>query len=162
LTGLPAWKLYPPRLFIESHEIMMDNDVVIYRKPKLFDEFFEKKDLIVATQGYGVYSSILKKSIPKNFHVNSGVLCFPPNFNFESILSNLIISHKLKWDNNFDEQTLVSYAIWSSSIKVKILSMSEIHICVGKYLKGNCGQHFVGLNNENKSHWNRFMREQLL
>ena len=102
----PAWKLYPPRLSIESHEIIIDNDVVIYKKPEAIAEFLKEKDMFVVTEAFKrSYSGIYQKDIPENFNINSGLVCLPPNFDYRK---ELLKNEFKKWENHFDEQTLVA------------------------------------------------------
>jgi hypothetical protein len=141
----PAWKLYPPRISVETHEIIIDNDIVIYKKPEAIAEFLKEKDMFVVTESLKrSYSGIYQKDIPENFNINSGFVCLPPNFDYRKEL----LKNKLKkWENHFDEQTLVAKVL-SVQKKIKIINLSEIYVCFDRYKEGSCGVHLVGLNNK--------------
>ena len=151
----PAWKLYPPRLSIESHEIIIDNDVVIYKKPEAIAEFLKEKDMFVVTEAFKrSYSGIYQKDIPENFNINSGLVCLPPNFDYRK---ELLKNEFKKWENHFDEQTLVAKVL-SVQKKIKIITLSEIYVCFDQYKQGSCGVHLVGLNNKNKSSYLKMLQ----
>ena len=38
------WKITPPRLSISTHEILLDNDVIFLKRPKLIEEFLSRED----------------------------------------------------------------------------------------------------------------------
>lgn len=50
-----AWKLYPPRLRVDAHEVFMDNDILIHSRSSIVDEFLKSSDMTFITQGYGNY-----------------------------------------------------------------------------------------------------------
>lgn len=155
--GKTAWKLYPPRIDCSTHEIILDNDVLIYKKPKFFDEFFTRNDLFVTTQSFRrSYSSKFDADIPENFNINSGVLCLPPNYNYQKEISDKLLSIPGKWEDHMDEQTLIA-SILHQKI-TKIISLKEIYVCYNKYKRGNCGIHFVGLNNGFKNCWEMYKK----
>lgn len=157
----PAWKLYPPRLRLNSHEIMLDNDLIIYKMPPLFNEFLESSNLIVVTEAYRrSYSGPLERLIPSGFNINSGVLCLPPGFDFKSRLEKEINTYGLEWNDHFDEQTLVAYVL-SQHKNVKIIPQSEIAVSAHYLNFGTHGCHFVGLNSTNLSYWRSCEYHQL-
>lgn len=145
----PAWKLYPARINNDSHEIILDNDVIIYDEPPLFKLFLKEKKTILITEAFKrSYNGILEKLIPLGFNVNSGVICLPPNFDFEFKIKETIKSFNLKFENHFDEQTLISY-IFSKEENLKIINIKDISVHTENCPKGKFGIHFVGINKLN-------------
>ena len=154
--GGPAWKLYPPRLNMDSHEIIIDNDVIIYKKPEQFNIFFKKNIITITEAITRSYSKSLEHLIPEGYNINSGVICLPPNFDFEKKISNCIKLFNLNWQNHFDEQTLIAYI--TSQQTVQIIPLLEIQ--VSNFTKnGNCGNHFIGLNSGYNPNWAKCKKE---
>ena len=56
------WKLCPPRLRMMSHEIIMDNDVVIWKRPPEIDEFLESSKVFIPAPVDGETIHLLRPS----------------------------------------------------------------------------------------------------
>lgn len=156
-TGLPAWKLYPPRLDKDSHEIIIDNDLILFKKPEIIEEFFKSDDLIITTESLKrSYSGKLKDVIPNNFNINTGLICLPPKFDFKKKIIDCINEFNLDWKNHFDEQTCLAY-IFSKHKNLSIIKLTDIYVCHADYKNSNCGFHFAGVNDGNKNYWEYFL-----
>lgn len=140
----PCWKLYPPRINKEVHEIFIDNDLIIFKKIPLIDEFLNSKNLFLITQAYNrSYASSLRNLIRNN--LNSGLIAIPPGFNFKERINQIIKEHNISWiSSHFQEQAVVSKIIEENNFK--IIKLSEIYVCYEKLIKANYGYHFVGIN----------------
>lgn len=148
-----GWKLCPPRIRLDSHEVILDNDVIIYKD--LFKQFFISNKIYI-TEGLGAKSPNLKKFINKNFNINSGVICLPPGFDFLNEVKNIINTYKINFTNHFDEQSIIAMVVFNKDYK--IISKEDVCIC-DKFLKiGNYGMHFVRLNNGNNKPFNKFVK----
>lgn len=155
LIGM-AWKLYPPRTNLESHEIMLDNDVIIFRKLEAIERFLQSESLILITEGLmRSYSPDHSNKIRNNFNINSGFVCLPPMFDYKSEIISAMHNHK-EWGDRFDEQSVVAIALQSKNIE--IIPMSDISIVgpMTSYKVGRCGIHFIGINGGYDTHWARF------
>jgi hypothetical protein len=143
-----AWKLYPPRLRPESHEIFIDNDIIISEQIEEIDKFLSSSShtllLEAVIRKYGKF----EKHVPKGFYINSGVFGLPPHFDLEKYIKYFC---KDGWEENnknssktWDEQGLVATALLNNAkhviIPKEIIVNCEHHFCSGK------GVHFVGLN----------------
>lgn len=145
-----AWKLYPPRLFPDDHELCIDNDIVFVEPLKELEDFFEGNHTLLlegSTRNYGRF----ERHVPQPYCINSGVYGMPPHFNFKKYLNFYVTSD---WEQNahgpheasktFDEQGIVALALLSYGrfviIPEAILTNCERHLIHGKAL------HFVGLN----------------
>jgi len=151
----PCWKIYPPRIDKSVHEIFIDNDLVIYKKIPLIDFFLEQKDLFFITEGYRKSYGIFNSLIPDNFVVNTGFFGLPPHYDFKKDLdlnldswkpSSLKVHEDLKSKGHFDEQGLIAFILMNKKIKKIYLNEINIPIFERKFLKGEYGNHFVGIN----------------
>lgn len=145
-----AWKLYPPRLDINRHEICIDNDIVFQEKIDHISNFFEDNSTLLLegdARNYGRFD----KYIPPKTHINSGIYGMPPDFDMERFIKIVAGS---AWELNakgehaanktFDEQGIVAFALLNHPrcviIPNKIVTNCERHLVESK------GMHFVGLN----------------
>ena len=99
------WKLYPARIRKECHEIIIDNDILIYKLPKKIINFLNSNHIILTESHKRSYSGVLKNIIPYEFNINSGIIGLPPNYDFENDIkvkftpeSKLSIINYLKYD----------------------------------------------------------------
>jgi len=135
------WKICPPRFNINTHEIVMDNDLVIYKRIPEIDEFLSVNDRLLVLEDpikyYGVYSGCNSNDSVK---LNSGLFGLYPGYKFADNL-------KYFWSNNgkfsklsySDEQGLICgvlrkdpYILISKTI---IVEMHRRGLC--KYYKPN-------------------------
>lgn len=81
--GGTMWKVCPARLRMETHEIVMDNDIVLLKKFPQIEEFLQcsTKALILEEPipFYGEYKNLFS---PEGPHLNSGFIGLPPGFDF--------------------------------------------------------------------------------
>lgn len=150
----PMWKLIPPRLDVSRYEIFIDNDIILYNKLPLIDEFLSSNFCFMtegARRRYGKYDS----AVPAWYKLNSGLFGLPPSFDLESqinIYSDGYDNINHSW---FDEQGLVA-AILSRQRNFKMIDINDITICENEFIHGNFGAHFVGLNNNNLKAWKQY------
>jgi hypothetical protein len=153
-----VWKLYPPRMDLDVHEIILDNDVVIYGS--LFDKFLAEDKIYITEAFTRSYSPNLERFIPENFNVNVGVVCLPPGFDFQKNLSDSIEFANIKnWENFFDDQSLTAMSIYKE--KPKIIPLSDLFVCAKNLVQAKYGLHFVGLNRNQCIYWNKFLSQIL-
>ena len=155
--GRPAWKLYPPRLSMETHEIFLDNDLILYKKFDIIEEFLQSNK-IYFTEGlkrsYGKFECHIKKDMI----VNTGFVGLPPNFDLKFNLEKNIKELGIKsWENHLDEQALFASVI--QNFDHKMIPKIDISVCHPqlKYKKGNCGMHFIGINVGHDIHWKNYL-----
>lgn len=140
-----AWKLYPPRLRYGSHEIFIDNDLIIYERSEIIEKFLENENETIASQGYGYYGKY-EKHIKTQIHLNSGFFGIGPNFKFGEHIKYYQSQDTVKdWENYFDEQGLVAACLFNNSF-CKIITMEDISHCYENFKFGKIGCHFCGLN----------------
>lgn len=111
--GGTMWKTCPPRMRMESHEIVMDNDVVLLKKFPQIDEWLQSKDKALILEEpirfYGRYDCLFRPDGP---FLNSGLMGYPPNYDFgEEIYKNWIQFGKYMNLTQADEQGLLTYTL---------------------------------------------------
>lgn len=111
--GGTMWKVCPPRLRMETHEIVMDNDIILLRKPPQIDQFLCCKDKALLLEEpirfYGRYDHLFTQDEP---YLNSGLMGFPPDYDFgEAISENWNKFGKLTNISQADEQGLLTYTL---------------------------------------------------
>ena len=150
------WKLYPPKLESNTHEIVIDNDIIIFKKIKEIDLFLENNNYTLLYQGLNKLHGTFDSSIPKGIRINSGIYGTPPNFNFIENINKLNIK---KWKNKYDEQGLISSILLKNN-RYYIIPLTCVPILESDFKIENlthplcCGYHFVGLNsNKNHKSW---------
>jgi hypothetical protein len=158
------WKLYPPRLELNRHEIHLDNDVVLIDRIQEIDNFL-LDDAILTCQGlyglYGMYSSWVKDG---GIHINSGIYGLPPYYDLTEKVRVLMEQDKRAWSNIYDEQGLLAY-LFLQYKKYYIIPLTSMPIvendeAIDIYVKNpSCkGFHFVHSNTSHKhTGWQQFI-----
>ena len=146
----PCWKLYPPRLRINSYEIFIDNDLIIYKKINL-DEFI-KSNIFFITQALKKNYGSLENFVKNKYNLNTGFFGIPKNFDLKKQINKIIKKYELNWDtSHFEEQGVISYII--SNNKHEIINLEKIYVSFEDYQLAKNGFHFVGLNTDIKKFW---------
>jgi hypothetical protein len=119
--GGTLWKACPARMRMDTHEIVMDNDIVLLQKLKPIQDFLASKDKVLILEEpirfYGRYDHLFPKSEP---YLNSGLMGFYPGYDFGRAIRNAW-EHNGRFTNisQADEQGLLMYAL-SQSPSVRI------------------------------------------
>lgn len=154
-----AWKLYPPRLRLNSYELFIDNDLIILDRVPQIEQFFCSIRLLYTesfNQNYGRY----KHYVTKDFRMNSGMIGFPPGFDLKS---KIIQNSKFEEWGKYDEQGLLASIFCRENIiKVPITSIPVCGPAYPKFESGKIGYHFVGVNRGYNIHWTNFCRGTML
>jgi hypothetical protein len=166
----PCWKLYPPRLNINSYEIFIDNDVVLYKKIDL-DKFIKNNYFFMSEaikKNYGTMQSIINKKP----YLNSGFFGMPAGFDFQKEINLTIKKFNIKWGNShFEEQGVVAHILNKNNCEV--IGLEKIYVCSAEQQQDDCydgikksefGLHFVGLNSGDdlwKSFWMKYKSKLL-
>jgi len=156
-----AWKIYPPRLRPDEHEVIVDNDILVFKRIKELDDFL-KSDSVLLYQGLnegrcGQYQDL----VPSGIRINSGIFGMPPGFDpeFESIIR--------PWNNYYDEQGLVAAALLRHP-RYQILPLTKVPIVqvgwsIKDFLRNEqiCGIHFAGVNIQYHPKFDWFQKQRL-
>jgi len=111
--GGTLWKVTPARMRMETHEIVMDNDVILLKKFQQIDEWLAQTDKSLILEEpikfYGRYECLFPGEGP---FLNSGFMGFPPNYDYASDLNENWVKHgKFMNLSQADEQGLLTYTL---------------------------------------------------
>lgn len=156
------WKVCPARMRMDTHEIIMDNDIVLLKKFPQIDEWLSqtKKALILEEpiRFYGRYDSLMPVEGP---FLNSGFMGLPPDYDFRGQIFKT-------WQENgsytnlsqADEQGLLTYTLNQiPSIRIKPNQMIEVlHRDMKTEITGREeGIHFTQANRINNHYaWGKY------
>lgn len=102
-----AWKIIPPRLRIDSHELWVDNDLIIRdRIPAI--EFWLTKRTGIVSRGFSSLYGRFADRIGPSVDCCAGFFGLPPHFDFRAKIIELCEGQPLL---EFDEQGLVVYVV---------------------------------------------------
>ena len=109
------WKICPPRLNRNLHEIILDNDLIFLKRPKAIEEFLcknNKNSIIKDSNKYlGLYENLFEN---EKQGYNSGIIGLHPNYDFEKDLTkNAFRLNDCLNDNDYgNEQGLLMYTLY--------------------------------------------------
>lgn len=159
----PAWKLYPTRIEIDTHEIIIDNDVLLYKPHPFIDFFINSSSMNLTTEAwercYGSFNSVAPLGTP----INTGFIGMCPGFNLQEKIQYLLNSLGLKkWETHFCEQGVVATALSQSPLL--IIPRADLPIGVPSQLfhREGYGFHFVGINKGYDVCWNDHLKVSML
>lgn len=145
------WKLYPPRLREGSHEIFIDNDIILFKRLPEIDLFLSSDSTLLYEGLHGLHGNY---EVP--IKINSGIFGMPPGFR---------LFLEKNWENPFDEQGFVG----SSLIKYHeyhVIKQTTIPILepwmTDKSVFSALGVHFVGVNRYFHPGWEWYKSYRLL
>lgn len=149
IVGGSFWKVVPPRMRMETHEIVMDNDMILLDYLPQIKDFLNSNKVLILEEPirfYGRFSRI----IPNNDCLNSGLMGYPPGYDFgESI--------KQVWEENWkhtnltqaDEQGLLM-ATLSKEPNIRIKKTDIVEFLARDFMQSvtglEKGLHFVQSN----------------
>lgn len=144
-----GWKLVPPRLRIDSHELWIDNDIVILQRIEEIDRWLSDGTGIIS-EGLGRHYGKFGAAIG-DLKLCAGFFGLPPGYDLAEQIKILNGDSEL---GGFDEQGLVAYSV--SEIKdCIIVPQSQLKIVEDHHefpIQKPKGYHFVGANRKN---WHR-------
>jgi hypothetical protein len=160
--GGTMWKVCPPRLRMETHEIVMDNDIVLLKKFPQIDEFLSSNDKALILEEpirfYGRYDCLFGA---EETYLNSGLMGFPPGYDYGSaIYDNWEKYGKYMNLTQADEQGILTYTLNQlPSVRIKKEQMIEVlHRDFKTKLTGHeQGIHFTQANRiPNHHQWQKY------
>ena len=151
--GGTMWKVCPARLRQSSHEIIMDNDIILLKKFPQIEEFLQSNKVLILEEPvrfYGRYDCLFP---PESNNLNSGFIGLPPNYDFAMEIHKTWSAYGNYLQlSQADEQGLLMYTLAQQpSIRVKSDQMVEIlHREFGRKITGQeQGLHFTQANRAN-------------
>ncbi|HEY2117082.1 MAG TPA: hypothetical protein VGJ51_18430 [Candidatus Angelobacter sp.] len=82
------WKYAPPRILLSGYELVLDNDVILWKRPPVLDEWLNSDALLgLGVEGddcrptlfYGDYAEQLRAVAPQ-LDLNAGLIGWPPGY----------------------------------------------------------------------------------
>lgn len=162
------WKYCPNRISEDSHEIFIDNDVIITKKIKVIDDFLNDNLVLLSkdnTRFFGRYDFLHQEKVA----YNSGIIGLPPFYDLHKRIYKVWNNYKLYNLSFADEQGLVTFVL--SNEKHFLIDTNEVGIFhYDYYFDGQNkinyskinfskfkGFHFVGINRRKKHEgWNHY------
>ena len=169
-----GWKLAPVRLHNEHCSISLDNDVILWARPRAVHalltgaaECVLAEDVVAA---YGIFGAVCP-----GIAYNGGIRGLAAAVDYEGLLREVLKETTADLTSELDEQGLQVAALCRAG--PAIVSLQEVPICSPFYPHhdepGTCGAHFVGINSRNlpweyygrpatevrREHWERWRPE---
>lgn len=166
----PIWKITPPAIRPGSHELTLDNDLILLRRSKIIEKFLESDTISVMAESntfprvYGRFASF-KDQYP--LMVNSGIIGVPPSLNINNLLQQYVTLVDFNdglscpmtggiWIHE-DIQGLMGMMLHENST-LMTFRLTDIPIFHADDepngdLSGIDGIHFVGINRDNHKQW---------
>ena len=149
--GGSLWKVCPARMRMDSHEIIMDNDIVILKKFPQLDEWLSQKSKTLLLEEpikfYGRYESVMSPDAP---YLNSGFMGMPPGYDFGAeILKMWQKTGSYENLSQADEQGLLTHTLnQKPSVRIKKDQVIELlHRDMTTVVTGDhCAYHFTQAN----------------
>jgi hypothetical protein len=140
-----GWKLAPPRLKSQAHELWIDNDIVFRERLPIIDRWLNSDKTIISmcpTPFYGAFDSFVNQG---SHPLCAGFFGLPPYFDFTSAVLNGLQVLGDKPLGGWNEQGLVS-SIVSNQEGFLMVPLNEME--VGKDLSKPLPSaiHFAGVN----------------
>ena len=153
------WKYAPPRIDINSYEIIMDNDLILWNIPNTLKKAINNSALVVLTDGAGTYygeytDEVLRKD--SNLKLNAGLLGLPPRYVIDPNEVNNR-SHKdfFHSEQGFTALKFVSYKGEKYQIPLNEIQQINVNqIEPRKLIKNYDGAHFCGCSFGHYNFWN--------
>jgi len=144
-----AWKLAPPRLFADRHELCFDNDCVLWSLPEVIERWLDDDGgaCLLAEDVRRAYGRFAPDCGARA--CNAGIRGLPPGFDFAGALAAVLRARPVRLTSELDEQGLQVAAL-SLGAAPFVVPLGDVTICspFPPHLPdlGRCGAHFCGLN----------------
>jgi len=154
------WKYAIPRLDEKAYEILMDNDVVLWRIPPTLERAIKEQALVALTdaagQYYGDFHDLVMNLNPK-LKLNAGLLGMPPSFKVDF---GLIQRVKLR-DFFHSEQgfTALNFLLYNGKKYLipleEVVQLNIIKVPPEELIARYCGGHFAGCSYAHFDFWEK-------
>lgn len=165
--GGSGWKQCPPRIDIDTHELCMDNDVVLCNHIEEIEKFFCLSRTLISEDTYrffGRYDHL----IPGDLKLNAGVYGLPPGFDLaKKYLEHWVRHGCLQRVRAADEQGLLIYTLLQEPcicVKEEDLRIAGKD-CVIHFTGKEGGFHFIQSNRHYHPCWlsyKNFLKNRIL
>lgn len=143
-----SWKFSPVRCFPDWYELALDNDCILWSCPAAVRAWLSRhSNVLLAADVLPANGAFDDLTGP--VALNSGIRGFPPGFDYESRLIEILRNGGRILRRELDEQGL-QVATLTQCGHCHVVSLEEVTICSPfpphLFHLGSCGAHFVGLN----------------
>ena len=160
-----GWKLVPPQVYPDRHELALDNDCILWDQPAALREFLRRGDATLLAEDIDRCLGQFTDCAHVPGHINSGIRGLPPGFALLPALRESLAEREaitgapVLLRSELDEQGLQAAALHRTPCL--LVRREEVSICSPFWPRqtglGTCGAHFVGLNSKHIP-WNYFDR----
>jgi hypothetical protein len=156
-TTASGWKLSPPRLRPNAHELWIDNDIVIRDRIPELDYWLASPEKIgIISEGRTRFYGIFNRFIP-NINLCAGFFGLPPNVDFKQIILDYCKLLNGRPLGGYDEQGLVCATVTNLPTFMVVPSKS---VFIAEHDVPDPlppALHFVGSNRSaNHAGWNKY------
>lgn len=163
------WKLYPPRLEVGVHELVLDNDLIITNRFDELDDFFNGDHTILLhgrNRFYGKYDHL----VPQGCLINGGLFGMPPGFDFADKINHICQYDEDRcWKNRSDDQGVIAAALLDCRgccvIPNSVVLNYDPFFDKGlphEMMARKSGVHFIGINRSKHPGWEYYKTLLLL
>lgn len=143
-----GWKFAPLRLFDRRWVLALDNDCILWERPRAVRRWLERDEASVLAEDvracFGQFADLCSGA-PRN----GGIRGLPPSLNFERALHEILDQRPVTLTSELDEQGLQVAALERAGPTL-VVGLDEVTICSPFPPNlpglGQCGAHFIGLN----------------
>jgi hypothetical protein len=149
------WKLYPPRMRMDTHEIILDNDILWFKKLPEIDEFLADSKFLVC-DGRKRNLGKFDQYVPKGMRLNSGIVGYPPGFDLQQAISDVLSRESGNfWRHWNDDQGVLATIILNTNNYIQI-SQASVSISYPEYNPSQFATHFCGINKGHDKAYNQY------
>jgi hypothetical protein len=144
-----GWKLCPPRLRPESHELWIDNDMVIRHRLPSIDLWLQLSTTLICEglkRAYGDFDHLIAEGTP----YCAGMFGLPPLYDFKSQIKIHCNNLNGKPLGYYNEQGVVVLSMLPDTIVVPLTELLIVKQLIRPYPSG---LHFIGANRTNWHIW---------
>jgi len=156
------WKYIPIRTNINKYELLLDNDLILWKIPEIIRFWYNSENLLINSDWNGTnYGEV---NFSRMQGLNAGILGYPPNYNFK------IPDIKTFTDYFHTEQGYIVITFFESGKKIEIIPQNEIFQSnaneyiekpINNIIDKFCGGHFCGCTYSHYFHWDKYYKNQI-
>ncbi|MCL4517984.1 MAG: hypothetical protein M1587_02175, partial [Thaumarchaeota archaeon] len=141
-------------------EIVMDNDLVLWKMPPTLIEGIESESLIALTDGAGQYYGDYQQTfneVGSNLRLNAGLLGMPPRYkgNLQG-LEGKVMRDFFHSEQGFSALNFLEYKGSKRLIPVnEVTQLNVFDVSPEELISEYCGGHFCGCSYGHYDYWNR-------
>lgn len=156
-VGGTVWKLCPPRINYDVHEIIMDNDVILTDRIPEIDEFLAVNDKCLILQDnvqfYGKFENLVQSDVP----LNTGLMGLYPHYYFADDIIEIFYECQSSYSSydydclsQADEQGMLAavisrknHIVISNTVIVELLARTSEQRYAGRGGSGTTKKHLT-------------------